>query len=241
MSSHENRKKNKTGQSCVVLEEIPLWPVLYKVNEKMIKKSIRRHVPCVHLLKKRFNMKDDVNRKISLWQGDITKLQIGAIVNAANETLLGGGGVDGSIHRAAGPTLVKECRLLNGCNTGEAKLTAGHKLPAKYVIHTVGPRGKVPSKLQQCYENCLRLVRENDIKSVAFCCISTGMYRYPNRDAAHVALVSVRKWLEKYGENVERIIFCTFFLEDFEIYQELMAAQYFPCIQDVCEEARKLL
>ena len=230
----EKRKLYRCGKSFHVLDDIPVWPVLYKLNESRIKKTIQRkksneYSKCEYDMEQ-FSINDELNRKVSVWQGDITTFEIGAIINAANTSLLGGGGVDGSIHRAAGPTLVKECRLLNGCNTGEAKLTHGHKLPAKYVIHTVGPMGRIPYKLKSCYKNSLRLVLENEIKSVAFCCISTGVYGYPNRDAAHVALISIRKWLEKHGEKVDRIICCTFLSTDFEIYQELMADKYFPCI-----------
>ena len=175
------------------------------------------------------------NSVISLWQGSITTLEIDAIVNAANCTLLGGGGIDGVIHKASGYELKEECKKLKGCEIGEAKLTSGYKLPSKYVIHTVGPQvvhidgpqHHEQKKLEECYENCLKLVHDNHIKSVAFCCISTGIYNYPNRDAAHIALSTVRKWLQQHRKDVDRIIFCTFLEDDYNIYQELMTMQYF--------------
>ncbi|XP_065662218.1 retinol dehydrogenase 14 isoform X6 [Hydra vulgaris] len=145
----------------------------------------------------------------------------------ANPSLMGGGGVDGCIHQAAGSTLKKECLSLNGCCSGEAKITAGHCLPAKYIIHTVGPVGKNPDLLESCYKNCLQLVLDFEIKTIAFCCISTGIYGYPNKDAAHVALKYVRHWLEENYNKIDRIIFCTYISKDFEIYKELMSNLYF--------------
>ncbi|KAF9422523.1 O-acetyl-ADP-ribose deacetylase macrod1, partial [Entomortierella beljakovae] len=135
--------------------------------------------------------------KISLWKGDITTLDVDAIVNAANETLLGGGGIDGAIHRAAGDRLLKECRTLGGCPTGEAKITKGYNLPARHVIHTVGPQGEYPGALTRCYKNSLDLVKNNNLTSVAFCCVSTGIYGYDNLKAAHVALQAVGDWLRE--------------------------------------------
>lgn len=137
---------------------------------------------------------------ITVWQGDITTLAVDAIVNAANSTLLGGGGVDGAIHRAAGPGLLDECRTLGGCPTGEARITAGHGLPARHVIHTVGPVWKggqagEPALLAACYRNSMDLAEAAGARSVAFPAISTGVYGYPADEAATIALCALRDWL----------------------------------------------
>ena len=144
----------------------------------------------------------EINTKISLWRGDITKLRIGAIVNAANKRLLGGGGIDKAIHVAAGPELLEECRQLAGCATGSAKLTRGHRLPCEYVIHAVGPRFGEPNcarELSSCYSTSLALARSTGIRTVSFCCISTGIFGYPNDEAALIALRTVRSWCVTWG------------------------------------------
>lgn len=153
---------------------------------------------------------------------DITTLSVDAIVNAANSSLLGGGGVDGAIHRAAGPRLLTECRALNGCRTGEAKLTAGYDLPARYVIHTVGPvwhggQNGERDLLANCYRNALILAGENDIRSIAFPAISTGAYGYPLIEATDVAVATVREGTK--GSALE-VIFACFDEEARRIYQE---------------------
>ena len=164
--------------------------------------------------------------KISARQADITTLQLDAIVNAANASLLGGGGVDGAIHRAAGPALLGECRLLGGCKVGEAKLTLGYNLPAKPVIHTVGPvwrggmRGE-PELLASCYRNSLDLAARNGIRSIAFPCISTGVYGYPVALAATVATGEVAAF-SKRNDTFREIIFCCFSAEDLEVYLRLV-------------------
>jgi O-acetyl-ADP-ribose deacetylase (regulator of RNase III) len=163
--------------------------------------------------------------KIKIIIGDITKVKTEAIVNAANTTLLGGGGVDGAIHRVAGPKLLEECKKLGGCETGEAKITKGYNLPAKYVIHTVGPvwqGGKQgeEEKLASCYRNSLKLAIKNKIKSIAFPSISTGAYGFPIEKAASIALRNVKKFLEE-NNTIEEVIFVLFSERDFQIYQNL--------------------
>lgn len=168
-----------------------------------------------------------MNATLETLQADITTLDVDAIVNAANTSLLGGGGVDGAIHRAAGPELLAECRTLNGCRTGEAKITQGYRLKARHVIHTVGPvwnggSRKEPELLRACYENSLKLAAVHELRSIAFPCISTGVYRFPADMAAQIAVETVRSFLA--GEAIlERVIFCCFGREDWERYQTLVA------------------
>lgn len=161
--------------------------------------------------------------QIEIIQGDITTLDVDAIVNAANNSLLGGGGVDGAIHHAAGPQLLAECRTLGGCATGDAKLTRGYKLPARYVIHTVGPvwhggnRGEA-ELLQSAYRRCFDLAREHGITSIAFPAISCGVYGYPLQDAAQIALTAAREAAD--SENFKRIILVQFSEQALQVYQQ---------------------
>ena len=160
--------------------------------------------------------------RIMLVKGDITHQEVDAIVNAANPSLLGGGGVDGAIHRAAGPELLNECRTLGGCNTGEAKITGAYNLPATYVIHTVGPifrnRGTEAALLASCYRNSMRLAAEYGLHSIAFPSISTGVYGYPVSDACPVALGTVARALEDMPEMRE-VQFVLFSEDDLAVYQ----------------------
>jgi len=165
--------------------------------------------------------------RITLLKGDITKLDVDAIVNAANESLLGGGGVDGAIHRAAGPRLLEECKTLGGCPTGQARITKGYNLSAKFVIHTVGPvwhggKNNEGKLLVDCYRNSLRLASENNIKTIAFPCISTGVYRFPKEKAAQIAVEEVNNFL-KNNNVVENVSFVCFDEESFTIYKKLLA------------------
>lgn len=169
------------------------------------------------------------NDKIAIVRGDITKIQADAIVNAGNKSLLGGGGVDGAIHRAAGPGLLAECRPLGGCETGEAKATNAYALPCKKVIHTVGPvyrssgREKSERLLHNCYTNSLGVAVEQNCKSVIFSCLSTGVYGYPSEGAAWTALRAVRGFLEgEQGGNISKVVFCTFESKDVDAYADVI-------------------
>ncbi len=169
--------------------------------------------------------------KIELIQGDITKIEVDAVVNAANSSLLGGGGVDGAIHRAGGPAILEECRAIRarqgGCDTGQAVITTGGNLPAKYVIHTVGPvwtgdkEAAHRQLLSDCYTNSLKIAVENDVETIAFPNISTGIYRFPKDLAAKVAIEAVEDFLAK-NESVRKVIFVCFDKENYELYDKML-------------------
>lgn len=166
--------------------------------------------------------------KVTVKKGDITRMVVDAIVNAANVSLLGGGGVDGAIHDAAGPGLLKECQTLGGAKTGEAKITGGYLLPAKFVIHTPGPiyscygADEAASLLGSCYWESLKLAEENGCESIAFPCISTGVYGYPKKEAARIAVTSAIKFLHSGNGTVKEIIFVVFDDENLAIYSDLI-------------------
>ncbi|XP_060614419.2 ADP-ribose glycohydrolase MACROD1 isoform X1 [Anolis sagrei] len=223
--NNKQRREQYFTKDFIKLKQIPSW--------KEMAKSAKVKQPEESLYPK----DNHLNEKISLFRGDITKLEVDAIVNAANSSLLGGGGVDGCIHRAAGPLLKEECRALNGCETGKAKISCGYRLPAKFIIHTVGPIAQgEPSASQEeelgnCYKNSLKLAVENKLRTVAFPCISTGVFGYPNDAAADVVLNTLHKWLEDNKEKVDRIIICVFLEKDEEIYKEKLP-RFFPIDAD---------
>ncbi|KAF9496819.1 A1pp-domain-containing protein [Pleurotus eryngii] len=202
----------------IALKDIPTISQLYRASALNVAEtrrypSVEAHLDCISLL-----------------QGDITKVQVDAIVNAANRSLL----VDGAIHDAAGPKLLAECRTLNGCETGGAKITNGYNLPALHVIHAVGPIydptnvETKESQLASCYRNCLDIAVNNSLKTIAFPCISTGIYGYPIEDATHVVLDVVRKFCDtEAGKELDRIVFVVWSNADRAMYEKLLS-EYFP-------------
>ncbi|XP_034753415.1 ADP-ribose glycohydrolase MACROD2 isoform X5 [Etheostoma cragini] len=227
----EERRKEYRRQDFISLDKIPSWREENRPNDKEEGKKLVGG--------------GGLSDKVSLYKGDITVLEVDVIVNAANSSLLGGGGVDGCIHKAAGTCLYDECHSLNGCETGNAKITCGYDLPAKYVIHTVGPvaRGHVGSTetndLTSCYQNSLRLMEEHDLTTVAFPCISTGIYGFPNEPAADIALNTVKSWIEQNPDKITRVIFCVFLETDFAIYKKNMSVIFQDNDTEVAEEQLK--
>ncbi|XP_015974005.1 ADP-ribose glycohydrolase MACROD1 isoform X2 [Rousettus aegyptiacus] len=208
--SDKQREEHYFCKDFIKLKKIPTWKetakgLTVKVEDPKYKKD------------------KQLNEKISLFRGDITKLEVDAIVNA----------VDGCIHRAAGPLLTDECRTLQNCETGKAKITGGYRLPAKYVIHTVGPiahgepSASQAAELRSCYLCSLDLLLEHQLRSVAFPCISTGVFGYPNAAAAEVVLTTLREWLEQNKDKVDRLVICVFLEKDEHIYLQRLP-HYFP-------------
>ncbi|OAL47405.1 A1pp-domain-containing protein [Pyrenochaeta sp. DS3sAY3a] len=200
----------------LTLDEIPTLSLLYKL--KKIALDDDDAAPA-------YEASATLNDKISVIRQDITTLAVDSIVNAANNSLLGGGGVDGAIHRAAGPDLYDECETLGGCATGSAKITDGYELPSKKVIHAVGPvywreGDQAPVKLSGCYRTSLQLAVDNGCRSIAFSALSTGIYGYPSDEASLVALETVRKFLddEENSAKLDRVIFCNFLQKDEDAY-----------------------
>lgn len=227
----EERRKEYRRQDFISLDKIPTWREENRSNDTEEGKELTGG--------------GGLSDKVSLYKGDITVLEVDAIVNAANSSLLGGGGVDGCIHKAAGSCLYDECHSLNGCETGKAKITCGYDLPARYVIHTVGPvaRGHVgpteTNDLTSCYQNSLRLMKEHGLSTVAFPCISTGIYGFPNEPAADIALNTVKSWIEENPDKITRVIFCVFLETDFAIYKKKMSVIFQDNDMEVTEEQLK--
>jgi O-acetyl-ADP-ribose deacetylase len=169
------------------------------------------------------SMEKEISERMEIMQGDITKLKTDAIVNAANSSLLGGGGVDGAIHRAAGPELLAECRTVGGCPAGEARITKGYNLPAKYVIHTVGPvysgKPRDSQLLSSCYRNSLQLAADHNVVSIAFPAVSCGVYGYPIEKACIIAVNTVAEFLKK-NQSIRKVVFVLFSSGDYQIYKE---------------------
>jgi O-acetyl-ADP-ribose deacetylase (regulator of RNase III) len=204
----------------IELNEIPTLTLLYATNRLSPSSNPKPNANSKH------------NDKISLIRHDITKLKTSAIVNAANESLMGGGGVDGAIHRAAGPDLLDECETLDGCDTGDAKITDAYELPCDKVIHAVGPvyystkrKGMHTQLLQSCYTTSLDLAAQNGCTSIAFSALSTGVYGYPSEEAAETAIAAVKGWLdadEERSAKMERIVFCSFLAKDERAYEKFI-------------------
>lgn len=226
MSLDEKRNQYKASTFFTV-DKISTWQDYFLKSKERLKTQFSNMIGDKEEPSDSYSVNPELNKKVSIWEGNITLLETDAIVNAANSRLCGGGGVDGAIHAAAGRYLKAECATLGGCAVGVAKLTGGYRLPAKYVIHTVGPQGEKPGKLESCYRTSLEILIANKLRTVAFPCISTGVYGYPPEKAAHVALKTTRTFLEKAEDTVDRVVFCLYLKDDVKIYENLMQV-YFP-------------
>lgn len=234
--------------SLLAVDDIPTLSLLYKLG-KLAPAPAGTEVPTTLSFKPTgpITPSKALNDRVCLVRHDITKLKVDAITNAANSSLLGGGGIDGAIHSAAGPGLLEECRTLDGCKTGDAKVTSGHRLPAKKVIHAVGPVYYMihPEEsellLTNAYNKVLNLAVDNGCKSLALCGISTGVYGYPPREAAPVAISTVKKFLEgEKGQKLEKVVFVTWVKQDVESHAEFLPI-YFPPVEETAKaESPKL-
>jgi len=241
LSREDRRKEYSCGDAFVPLSDIATWRTDFTYQTKVNKnKHVVSNQEKSAMLDGFKPENVELNDKVSFFVGDITKLEIDCIVNAANRSLLGGGGVDGAIHRAAGGNLFEENKTSGGCEDGEAKISGGYNLPAKFVVSTVGPRGHGREVLQSSYRNCLDLMRKNGLRTIAFPCISTGVYGYPNDDACAVALKTVRTFIQEHPEDVDRVIFCLFLQVDVELYEKYLPI-FFPAVQEIQDYSKKTL
>ncbi|KAL2017087.1 hypothetical protein VTK56DRAFT_2610 [Thermocarpiscus australiensis] len=224
--------------TLIAASDIPSISLLYKLRKLSPAPAGARLPPTLLGPRSIPAPSKSLNDRLSLIRGDITTLAVDAIVNAANRSLLGGGGVDGAIHRAAGPGLYEECRTLGGCATGSAKITGAYDLPCKRVIHAVGPvydpldhRGS-EALLTGCYTTSLELAAAHGCRSVAFSAISTGVYGYPSRDAAPAALSAIRKFLTgPAGDKIDKVVIVTFEMKDVEAYNEFIPLYFPPVVE----------
>eukprot|EP01096_Ripella_sp_DP13-Kostka_P001849 TRINITY_DN1233_c0_g1_i5.p1 TRINITY_DN1233_c0_g1~~TRINITY_DN1233_c0_g1_i5.p1 ORF type:complete len:502 (-),score=296.25 TRINITY_DN1233_c0_g1_i5:33-1517(-) len=240
----ERRAQYKVGKNYVTLDQVASWKDSWKEimgdpffdrNANFNKREMERGFTEEQLLEvQNLPVDQKINSKVSLWKGNICCLEIDAIQNAANESLLGGGGIDGAIHSAAGRDLVEETRRLGGCDVGQTKISRGYKLPATHVVHTVGPRGERPENLRGCYRTSLDLLPANGLRSLALCGVSTGIFGYHVERATPVAMHTVRKWLEEHGDSVDRVIFVVFLDKEFDVYKKWMTV-FFPVDQPTVE------
>ena len=230
MSLSDKRKYYKCKNGFIPSKVIPDISVLYEngklkfnFDSEFVKKELQGSI---------FIPDDELNKKVSFIRDDITKLEVDAVVNAANTSLIAGGGIDRAINDAAGKYMADECKTLDGCEVGYAKISGGYKLPASFCIHTVGPQGEIPSLLQNAYKSSIRLAVENQLRTIAFPCISTGVYGYPNKNAAKVALETVRTMLEAYKKEIDLIIFVVYLEEDEKIYRKYLPLYFPPDIEE---------
>lgn len=227
--------------AVLAADELPTLSLLYKLGKLKAPPPGREAPATISYNNTTPTPSKALNDRVSVYRGDITKLEVDAIVNAANESLLGGGGVDGAIHNAAGPGLLAECRKLNGCDTGSAKITGAYNLPCKKVIHAVGPvynfmkPKKSAELLTGCYTTSLELAVANGLKTIAFSALSTGIYGYPSSDAAPVAISAVKKFLES-DNTLEKVVFVTFVQKDVDAYDRFLPL-YFPPVPEASQPA----